>query len=67
MTGLGRIGAYQPFTNSPRYPDDEGFGIGYFEADSRSFGTCSPTLRATIAVTRKAGFRLADWPLPGAS
>src|SRR5215475_13095498 len=38
-----------------------------FEADSRSFGTCSPTLRATIAVTRKAGFRLADWPLPGGS
>ena len=33
-----------------------------FEADSRSFGTCSPTLRATIAVTRKVGFRLADWP-----
>src|ERR1700757_805379 len=41
--------------------------LTYFEADSRSFGTCSPTLRATIAVTRKAGFRLADWPLPGGS
>src|SRR5262249_5507163 len=38
-----------------------------FEANSRSFGTCSPTLRATIAVTRKAGFRLADWPLPRGS
>jgi hypothetical protein len=34
--------------------------LTYFEANSRSFGTCSPTLRATIAVTRKAGFRLAD-------
>src|SRR5438477_12034249 len=32
-----------------------------FEADYRSFGTCSPTLRATITVTRKAGFRLAGW------
>ena len=38
-----------------------------FEADSRSFSTCSPTLRATIAVTRKAGFRLADWPFPEGS
>src|SRR5262249_62185297 len=39
--------------------------LTYFEADSRSFGTCSPTPRATIAITRKAGFPLADWPLPG--
>ena len=41
--------------------------LAYFEADSCSFGTCSPTLRATLMVTRKAGFRLADWPLPGGS
>ena len=36
-----------------------------FEADSRSFGTCSPTLSATIAVTRKAGFRLAELAFTG--
>jgi hypothetical protein len=37
---------------APAYSDNEGFGRLDFGADSRSFGTCSPTLRVSYCHSR---------------